>query len=285
MGSTFAEWTAGGRLLDVDGHRIFVRQDGPADGRPLTLLHGFPTSSHDWAPVMPDLDAAGVRSTTLDFLGFGASDKPAGHRYRLTEQADIVEAVWAELGIAATALVAHDYGVSVAQELLARDPDRITRTAWLNGGVYPDLHRPIPAQRLLHSGAGKLVALLVNERSYRRTLRSVLGRPVSEAALHEMWLSISAGHGRRVQWQLLRYIDDRRSSGARWVTALEGYPGPMLFIWGPADPVSGAHVLPRLRERLPRARYVVLDDPPATGHYPQIENPRVVAAALVPFLY
>jgi pimeloyl-ACP methyl ester carboxylesterase len=58
----------------------------------------------------------------------------------------------------------------------------------------------------------------------------------------------------------------------------------MLFVWGPADPVSGAHVLPRLRERLPDARFVVLDEEPATGHYPQVENPEAVAAALSEFL-
>ena len=55
-----------------------------------------------------------------DFLGFGASDKPADHDYSLLEQADLVEALWAQEGVDETALVAHDYAVSVAQELLAR---------------------------------------------------------------------------------------------------------------------------------------------------------------------
>ncbi|NEW37709.1 hypothetical protein GV794_04885 [Nocardia cyriacigeorgica] len=58
----------------------------------------------------------------------------------------------------------------------------------------------------------------------------------------------------------------------------------MLLIWGSADPVSGAHVLPRLRERLPHARLVVLDTPPATGYRPQIENPSAVLAASRTFL-
>ncbi|MEU8824989.1 hypothetical protein [Streptomyces sp. NPDC048636] len=48
---THAEWTAGGTRIPVRGragdHRLFVRQDGPADGPPVTLIHGFPTSSHD----------------------------------------------------------------------------------------------------------------------------------------------------------------------------------------------------------------------------------------------
>ena len=55
-----------------------------------------------------------------DFLGFGASEKPADHRYSLLEQADLVEARVGAHRRAETILVAHDYGVSVAQELLAR---------------------------------------------------------------------------------------------------------------------------------------------------------------------
>src|SRR5438105_15957794 len=88
---------------------------GPA----MTLLHGFPSSSHDWAKVAP---ALAERHALLmpDFLGFGASDKPAEHDYSLHEQADLVEALWAREGIEATVLVVHDYAVSVGQELLAR---------------------------------------------------------------------------------------------------------------------------------------------------------------------
>ncbi|MFF0632898.1 alpha/beta fold hydrolase [Nocardia sp. NPDC004151] len=274
------EWIAGG----ISGHDIFHRQDGPVDGRPVTLLHGFPTSSHDWAPIVPPLVESGCRVTTLDLLGFGASAKPVRHDYRITEQASIVEALWQRLGIGSTALVAHDYGVSVAQELLHRDASRITAAAFLNGGLYPDLHRPTRVQKLLHSPLGAVVQHLATERMYRKSLREILGRPVNDELLHDMWLATTMGEGKRVQHRLLHYIDERREHADRWRTALEQYPGPMLFVWGPADPVSGGHVLPRLRERLPHATITVLDEPPATGHYPQLENPDAVAAALTEFL-
>ena len=51
----------------------------------------------------------------FDFLGFGDSDKPADHVYSIHEQADLTEALWRRFGVERTALVAHDYGVSVAQ--------------------------------------------------------------------------------------------------------------------------------------------------------------------------
>jgi pimeloyl-ACP methyl ester carboxylesterase len=284
MLSSLDEWIAGGSHVTLAGHKIFFRQDGPSDGKPISLLHGYPTSCHDWSPIVPALVAAGGRVTTLDFVGFGASDKPAGHVYSIEEQATIVEQLWARLGIDDTALVAHDYGVSVAQELLARKPRRVTRMAWLNGGIYFDLHRPLFIQRLMHGPLGDVFSHFMSETTYRMSLRKILKRPVADEDLHQMWLATQKNGGLRVLRPLLRYMDDRRRQGARWQRALETFRGPMLFIWGPADPVSGAHVLPRVRERLPHAKVVVLDEPPATGHYPQVENPAAVAAALTDFL-
>jgi pimeloyl-ACP methyl ester carboxylesterase len=276
-------WIAGGsrrRLAGID-HEIFVRYDGPVDGRPVTLLHGFPTWSHDWAAVLPFLTDAGFRVTTLDFLGFGESDKPRRYAYSLLEQADIVEALWAEDGITATALVAHDYGVSVAQELLARDPSRITAMVWLNGGLFPDLHRPTKGQSLLHGRFGPLAARLMTSSRFATSLREVLGRPVSDADLADMWKAVSTRRGTLVVPALLRYIDERPQHAERWATAMSTYPGQQSFIWGPADPVSGAHVLPRIREVVPGAVITVLDSPTPVGHYPQVEDPARVGPLLV----
>ncbi|MFI1760738.1 alpha/beta fold hydrolase [Streptomyces sp. NPDC020800] len=283
-----ADWAAGGSRITVHGrtgrHTLFVRQDGPAGGPPVTLVHGFPTSSHDWSLIVPGLAARGHRVTTFDLLGFGYSDKPRRHAYSVLEQADLVEDVWRGLDIGDTALVAHDYGVSVAQELLARSPGRITRMAWLNGGLYPDLHRPVRVQRLLHGPLGPLLARAVTERGFRTTMRQVLGRPVPGEDLHAMWESICRDRGHRLAPRLLRYIDERRAHQARWVPALEGYGGPTLFLWGPADPISGAHVLARIRRRMPSATVSELAGPPAVGHYPQVEAPDEVTAHLVRFL-
>ena len=277
-------WIAGGTAVQVGPHTLFVRQDGPPDGLPVTLVHGFPTSSHDWAAVVPQLASSGCCVTTLDLLGFGESDKPRRHRYSLLEQADLVEGVWGQLGIRDTALAAHDYGVSVAQELLARNPARITRMAWLNGGLYADLHRPLLIQRLLHGPLGPLLSHATNERLFTASLRRILGRRIPSADLHDMWTTLSRSSGHRLAPRLLRYIDERREHAARWTAALEGFSGPTLFVWGPADPVSGAHVLARIRQRLPHATVTELTGPPPVGHYPQVEAPQEVAAALVEFL-
>ncbi|WP_344980207.1 alpha/beta hydrolase [Streptosporangium fragile] len=263
------------------GRTLFVRQDGPAEGPPVTLVHGFPTSSHDWAGVVPLLAEAGLRVTTFDLLGFGHSDKPRGHAFSIEEQADLAQGVWERLGIAETALVAHDYGVSVAQELLARDQARIARMAWMNGGLYPDLHRPLLIQKLLHGRLGPLLARVTTQARLTSSMRKILGRPVPDAVLADMWASVAHDNGQLLAPRLLKYIDDRRRNASRWTASLEGYPGPTLFVWGPADPISGAHVLERIRERLPEA---AIEELPGVGHYPQVEAPAETGRALAGFL-
>jgi pimeloyl-ACP methyl ester carboxylesterase len=286
VNTTLDSWISGGARRAISGspHELFVRQDGPITGKPVTLLHGFPTSSFDWAGVLPNLTGTGYRVTTLDFLGYGSSDKPYPYRYSLIEQASLVQAVWRDLGIDRTALVAHDYGVSVAQELLSRDPDRIESMAWLNGGMFPDLHRPADFQRHLADLSGEDAEAYITETLYRRALLGVFGRPVSDQTLGEMWIDFSRSRGARVAPALLGYMAERREHAARWSHAVERYSGLQTFIWGPADPISGSHVLPRIRDKAPLASIIVLDNPPPVGHFPQVEAPRLVGSLLVEHL-
>ena len=278
-------WDEGERVaLDVGGveRGVFVRRMG--DGAPLTLLHGFPSSSHDWAKVAP---ALAERHALLipDFLGFGASDKPADHDYSLTEQTDLVEALWAREGVAATALVAHDYGVSVAQELLARRADGalgvdLASVALLNGGLYPDVHRPQPTQEaLLDPEHGPQLAAAIDEELFVMSLRPTFPDDYDATAdSAEIWRSMERDDGIRLVHKLIRYMVDRRENEARWVGALEGTGVPLRFVWGMLDPVSGAHMAERIRERRPDAPLVPLDD---VGHWPQLEAPERVADALL----
>jgi pimeloyl-ACP methyl ester carboxylesterase len=92
-------WWSGGELvaLELRGTEqgVFVRREG--SGPSMTLLHGFPSSSRDWAKIAPAL-AEHYALTMPDLLGFGASAKPREHRYSLLEQAALVEALWGARG-------------------------------------------------------------------------------------------------------------------------------------------------------------------------------------------
>lgn len=272
------DWWAGGETLPTG---IFTRADGPADSPTVTWLHGFPISSWDWAKLHAAMGAA-RRDITLDFLGYGASPKPRGHSYSIVEQADIVTEVWRHHGVTQTVLVAHDYGVSVAQELLARREEgalavELTQVVFFNGGLFPALHRPVTIQKLMAGPLGPVLAHLMNEDKFVASYRGVLGKPPPDEELSEHWRAFSRDRGHHNVHRILGYIAERKRQEVRWVGALERCDLPMRFIWGPEDPVSGAHVLPEIASRLPSAPVHVLD---GLGHAPHMEAPDQVAALL-----
>jgi pimeloyl-ACP methyl ester carboxylesterase len=279
------EWWATGRRVPIElesrERAVFVKRMG--SGPALTLLHGFPSSSHDFAAIAPGL-AERFAVLLPDFLGFGASDKPADHVYSLHEQADLVERVWAAEGITETGLVAHDYGVSVAQELLARRAEGRLQTELvaaylLNGGLYPELHRPQPVQMALLDSEqgpriGAALTLELTAAVLKPTFADEFDARANSAAIYR---SMTRDGGQRILHRLIRYIPDRFANAERWVRALERTDVPLAFVWGMLDPVSGAQIAAKVRERLPHAPFAALDD---VGHWPQLEAPERVLAAL-----
>ena len=195
----------------------------------------------------------------FDFLGFGDSDKPADHDYTMHEQADLDRGALAAARREAHRLVVHDYGVSVAQELLARHAEgrlgvEITRVIFLNGGLYPELHRPQPAQlMLLDPEQGPKLGHLHGRGDVRpwppRHLRA--GAPADAATSSRAWLAVSRRDGHRIGHRLIQYIPDRERHRDRWVGRARDTAVPRHFLWGDLDPVSGAHMADRIAERLP----------------------------------
>ena len=134
------QWQSRGELEILLGHSIFVVDEGAAHLPTIVLLHGFPTSSWDWQLIWDEL-AKDYRLIALDMLGFGFSDKPNSRQYSIHGQADIVEALVKTKGLTNFHVLAHDYGDTVAQELLARQLEGTGSGTWLsccllNGGLF-----------------------------------------------------------------------------------------------------------------------------------------------------
>ncbi|MAL91582.1 MAG: alpha/beta hydrolase, partial [Pseudomonas sp.] len=164
-GMALDSWRASAREFDFGSKRIRYWTAG--EGEPLLLIHGFPTASWDWHKVWQPL-AARYRLVACDMLGFGYSAKPRGHAYNLIEQADLQQALLAELGIDGPIhVLAHDYGDSVAQELLARHCEgriALASCVFLNGGLFPETHHPVRVQKLLLGPFGFLLGRLFSRR-------------------------------------------------------------------------------------------------------------------------
>jgi pimeloyl-ACP methyl ester carboxylesterase len=282
-GIALADWRAQGLSFDFQGYAIRYWTAG--QGEPLLLIHGFPTASWDWHFLWAAL-AERYRVIACDMLGFGDSAKPRGHAYSLLQQADLQQALLAHLGIGEPVhVLAHDYGDSVAQELLARHQDgriRLAGCVFLNGGLFPETHHPVLVQKLLLSLIGPLIGRLFSRQKLAQTFARVFGPQTQpgEQELDDFWSLVAHNNGPAVMHRLIRYMPERREQRERWVAAMQATTVPMRVIDGAVDPISGAHMVARYRELIANPDTVLLDD---IGHYPQTEAPEQVLAHYLQF--
>ncbi|NBF11961.1 alpha/beta fold hydrolase [Pseudomonas sp. Fl4BN1] len=266
------------RGQDFVFHGQPIRYWVAGQGEPLLLIHGFPTASWDWHYLWQPL-ARRYQVIACDMLGFGDSAKPLEHDYSLLEQADLQQALLAHLGIAEPVhLLAHDYGDSVAQELLARHYEErieIASCVFLNGGLFPETHRPVLTQKLLLSPLGWMLGRAFSRQGLAKSFRQIFGshtRP-SETVLDDFWSLVQSNNGPRILHKLIAYIPERRVQRERWVSAMQRGEVPLRVIDGAQDPISGAHMVERYRQLIAQPDTVLL---PGIGHYPQIEAPLLV---------
>lgn len=262
------------------------------DDKPILLMiHGFPTSSIDWRPLWSQLSQH-FRLLTLDMMGFGLSEKPKHYAYSIHDQADIYQALLNKLNITKYHILAHDYGDTVAQELLARqleykeqpeiqkNSQGIQSTVLLNGGLFPETHRPVFMQKLLASPIGFLLIKLYSFKKFKKTFSAICSNKMTDNELETYWKLLQYKQGVEVMPKLIRYMQERRAFRQRWVGALENSVMPMRLIDGIEDPISGAHMVTRYKQLIAEADVIELE---GVGHYPQVEAPSSVASAALRF--
>ena len=274
-------WRSGGEHVSFRGRRLFVRRR-EGEGPLLVFLHGFPSSSYDWAALWKHEPSRAALA--LDFLGFGLSDKPREQVYSLAWQADAVEELVRETGAASVFLVAHDMGTSVATELFARDLEgrlsfALAGALLFNGSILLDRARPTVGQRLLRSPGGALFARLTSQFTFRRQFARVFSaaHPLGDEEAADQWALLSHAGGHRIAHRTIFYMDERERLTDRWHGAVRDWPGALSLAWGLEDPVATVDVLEGLRDLRPG---VPVTELPGVGHYPQIEAPDQIARAL-----
>ena len=114
-----------GRILELPGGDVQVREDGDRGDPPLVLVHGFQASLRWWDRVTPAL-AREHRVIRIDLLGHGGSEKPRDG-YGMEEQGDLVAQAMEELGVREAAVVGHSMGGQVVTALTERHPELVDR--------------------------------------------------------------------------------------------------------------------------------------------------------------
>jgi pimeloyl-ACP methyl ester carboxylesterase len=293
---TSSGWEAVGTRRTLCGEQIFTI-DAPAIGperhEPLLILHGFPSSSFDYAAVLDGL-RAGRRVLLLDLLGYGLSAKP-DRAYSMALQADVAAAFVAALGVDRLALLTHDMGDTVGGELLARRaegawPVEVTRRVVTNGSIYIAQAHLTNGQQLLLGLPDEVLppGIPIDAASITQSLRdtfSPLTPPVPEGWPEDPVPAAAAqvvhDDGHLLLPRLIRYIEERRANERRFTGAIETDPSPLHVVWGLDDPIAVPSMVDTLVAARPDATAVRLED---VGHYPMVEAPRRFLEAVLPGL-
>uniref|UniRef100_A0A8C6UHR7 Mesoderm specific transcript n=1 Tax=Neogobius melanostomus TaxID=47308 RepID=A0A8C6UHR7_9GOBI len=280
------KWLSAGEHFHFRGHNVFYRDSFGALGSSdvVILLHGFPTSSYDWIKIWEPLTQRFHRVIALDFLGFGFSDKPRPHKYSIFEQASLVEALVSHLGLGQQKvnLISHDYGDTVALELLYRSDQNRTGRLNFNSLCLSNGGNLLKDYSILSS----ILTRLTNHVIFQKGIGEVFGpyTQPTEAEFWDMWGGLRYNDGNLVLDSLLQYINQRLKHRERWVGALTSTSVPLHMIYGPLDPVNPHPEFIRLYQKLvPRSTFTILDE--HISHYPQLEDPQGFLNAYFNFIH
>jgi pimeloyl-ACP methyl ester carboxylesterase len=243
---TAENWKSRGKFFSILNKNIFVIDEGKSKDV-LVILHGYPTSSFDYEKVLPELSNR-YRVVIHDHLGFGFSDKPDSFTYSLIDQADFALQLWHKMGLKEVTILSHDYGTSVAKEILARKnhnliPIKIKRIYLCNSSMRLEhLHLRNMAHLLKDKKVGRFIARLTSNgyQKIRKRLKIDNLNPEvhSQYDIKEVWNNLNSDEGKKEIHLLSNFINERYTFWHRWTEALKASEIPIKIVWEKSDPVA-----------------------------------------------
>jgi pimeloyl-ACP methyl ester carboxylesterase len=302
VGHRAAEWHASGEyfewtspLAENKGRKvkIFYVCAGETNKPTILMLHGFPTSSFDVRPVF-ELLKADYRVCTLDFPGFGVSDKPLdGFAYSLAQDAQLVWDFATEfLEVNEFILFSHDRGDSVALRFLqlyqAADlrPFRITHQFLTNANLYLPLANLTRFQDEMLNPTTSAIAVraVTPERLATGLGKTQYWPPLApdDPEIQALIYNFAYQDGVRVIPKTIQYLNERKQFELDYLASLAKSDVPATLIWGIHDTVSPVrvanHVWGRaLKARQAPASYWLV---PCASHYLMHDQPLGVVAVM-----
>jgi pimeloyl-ACP methyl ester carboxylesterase len=311
LNSSVQAWFAGGQRVGYDPKarailaaqgaalKIFVRREGDV-AHAISFLPGFPDGSFGWAKVRPHLpDAAAMPKLFIDYLGMGDSDKPKDYAYTTAERADLVEAIWRDLAVQSTTLVAFDFSSLVVLELLRRRLERSQRDEpaggpdirgvfIFNGGLFTDGHShpwfTTPVLRRLPNrarrGLGRSFALF---KMMTRVMWSK-GYRVTDAEFRELYNAVNRRDGGFYLAAAAGFVADHKAQGDRldFGRLFEACRGEFPFLVGGSDEDPFEHRQVDLAQERFGKLGLQIERLPG-GHLTTNEQPEALAALIATF--
>src|SRR5918997_3108250 len=229
----------GMQQVDVGDLVFDVRTDGPEDGPPVLLLHGFPETSLSWSAVTPLLAQAGLRTYAPDQLGYSPGARPGEvDAYALTNLAQVTADLMTAMDVPVADVVGHDWGANVAWTLAAWHEDRVrslTAVSVPHPTAFTTAFRSDPEQMersayiRLFWQPGKAEEVLLADDA--RRLRRMYGDAVDPEAIDEYVAVLSAPGALTAALNWYRAMSS--------ATPVDDVPVPTTYVWSDADVAIG----------------------------------------------
>lgn len=276
---------------NIDGQDIFFREAGDRSNPSLVLLHGFPSSSHQYRNLIAEL-SDDYHLIAPDYPGFGASDFPSAQEYEYTFDniADTIDGFLEQRGIGQYSLFIQDYGAPVGMRIAIEHPERVEALIVQNGNLYEEGLNPEtwgPIMALWDGGRNAEIEAQIAAQVFSLEglkWQYTHGTRNPEAILPDNWLLDHELISREGQHDIqLGLFYDYRNNVAKypeWQAYLKEHQPPALVVWAKNDaffPVPGAEGLKR---DLNDVDYNILD----TGHFALEEDGAFIAEKIRTFL-
>jgi haloalkane dehalogenase len=255
---------------------LAYREEGPADGRPVLFVHGYPESSYMWRDALTAAGGAGWRAVAPDLPGYGDSEPdPPGSWERHMEALDRFVA---ELELDPVVIVTHDWGVLVGLRWACDHPERVSALVISDGGFFSDRRWHDFANTMRTPGEGEQLIAGFTREGFDGLMKS-LSSGIDDAALDEYWKGFDGDTRRQGHLELYRSGDFEK---------LEPYEGRLaelglsaLILWGAQDRFTTVRNAERFHAEIPGSELRVFDD---AGHFVWEDEPESTSRTLVDFL-
>lgn len=273
------------------GQGSVYARDYAGAGPAFVLMHGFPDNLRIYDDLIPHLTMAGRRVVAFDFLGFGASDKPAGASYSFAQQLGDLAAVVAALGLGKVVPVAHDSSGAAAINFAVEHPDKVASLCILNS-AYDDSPLNVWPEMIVLFADPALKALALAVAQSPAQFGWLLGwqqrefeklMPADQKLHFEQFMGpliaenfMKLGSGPAFLQMSAQFLAELKRNSARLplVAALDI---PVKVIWGEYDPYLGVEMG---RERAAHFKNASFHAVPA-GHWLQSDLPERVAELML----
>ena len=270
----------------VDGLKLFYREAGSKTSPTIVLLHGFPSSSHMFRDLIPQL-AEKFHVIAPDYVGFGYSDAPDVTKFEYTFDnlaASVEKLLFGPLGLESFSIYVQDYGAPVGYRIAARHPDAIEGIVVQNGNAYAegigagfDAMKPFWANRTSETEV-PVRALLTKATTIFQYTHGVkdVSRISPDSYTFDQFLLDRPGND-AIQLSLLHNYQSNLTHYDEWHGFFRSKQPKTLIVWGKNDPFFTEEGARAYLRDIPKAELHFLD----TGHFALEDSSEFIAQRII----